>query len=177
MRWERLHKIAVCGSRQFGFLDSATAYLDDYVRKNFESTEDVVIITGGSVGVDHAVELWCQRRGIKNLIVYARWTELDKIAGPRRNTHIMSMADEAFAFWDKESPGTRDAIRKAKRYKVPLQIIYRRQLRKINPTVAVIRLPAKTKKTDAKKVREWLASSSFAPKKKKKVRNYFAKET
>src|SRR5262245_5184743 len=105
MIWKKLTKIAVSGSRKFRENDLATMFLDQYIRENFESLEDVVIITGGGIGVDEAVELWCARRGIKNLVIHARWAEIEhnvngkNPAGVIRNKYMIDLAQEFFAFW------------------------------------------------------------------------------
>lgn len=148
MKWKSLHKIAVSGSRKFEETDLVTQYIDQYIRENYASTEDVVIITGGAIGVDAAVELYCMRRGIKNLIIHARWIELELPAGPRRNRHIVDLADEMFAFWDGKSRGTSDAISRAKIKHLPLRVFSVSDLRKelkVSPPVHVV-LPEDNKK-------------------------------
>lgn len=116
MIWKELTKIGISGSRKFPEhkLDMVTQYIDYYISKKFKSTEDVVIITGGSHGVDDVVALYCMRRGIKNLIIHARWLELELVAGPRRNQHIVDLSNIFMAFWDGTSRGTKDSIDKAK---------------------------------------------------------------
>lgn len=163
MRWSKLRKIAVCGSRKFEEQDLATQYIDQYIRKNFKSTEDVVIITGGAVGVDAAIERYCFRRGIKNLIVHARWLELELVAGPRRNGHIVDLADQVFAFWNYKSTGTKDTITKTKERGKPCKVIGVKKLRKILKVKppAKIYIPRKTSTRDAKRIRELVMDANF----------------
>jgi hypothetical protein len=122
-------------------------FLDQYIREGFDSTEDVVLITGGAVGVDEAVELYCLRRGIKNLIVHPRWLELEhKVngknpAGVIRNQYMIDLASEFFAFWDGSSPGTKDAIRRAKEKGIVQEIFSVQSLRKklkVRPPIKVV---------------------------------------
>lgn len=178
MRWKDLTKIAVSGSRRFPEKDLVTQYLDDYIRKNFESTEDVVIITGGAIGVDGAVELYCMRRGIKNLVIHARWLELERSAGPHRNVHIINLADEFFGFWDGKSEGTKNAIDLAKKKGIVTKILGPKGLRKalgVKPPVKII-IPNRTRTSDAHKMRELVAAADIKDlfrnvgKKKKKVK-------
>ena len=193
MKWKSLTKIAVSGSRRFGETDLVTQYLDLYIRKNFESTEDVVIITGHAVGVDDAVELYCLRRGIKNLIVNARWVELEKVAGPRRNGHIVDLANIFFGFWDGESLGTRDAIEKAKKRGIIKKVFTVEKLRKvlgIKPPTKINLPPVRTSKdfperkqrrTKIGKIRDLIKEADIdelVKRKKKRIRkekeNFFA---
>jgi len=136
MRWKNLTKIIVCGSRKFKESDLAAAYMDRYIRRNFESTEDVVLLTGGAFGVDDAIERYCIRRGIKNFIFNARWNELAPSEGVNpagfiRNQHMVDLGQLCFAFWDGLSGGTMDTVRKAKRKGIPTKVIKVARLRKI----------------------------------------------
>jgi hypothetical protein len=143
MKWINLRKIAVCGSRLFSYKDNATAWLDKYLRYKYcqdGTYENIIIITGGALGIDNAVELYCLRLGIKNLIVHPRWEALGRVAGPIRNRHIMALADEAIAFLNPKaprgSPGTKHAISIAEKFGVPIQIITQKQLEPV-----VIKVP------------------------------------
>lgn len=142
MKWENLHKIVVSGSRGFKYKDNATAWLDKHIRKFMRTNEvekdDIVIITGGGLGVDAAVEVYCIRAGIKNLICHARWTELEPSnegknpAGVIRNRHMIQLGDELVAFWDGTSRGTKNAIRNAEKYGLPLTVVLEKDVR---PTI------------------------------------------
>lgn len=154
MMWKKLTKIAISGSRRgFSSLDLIPMWIDKYIRENFKSTEDVVLITGGSPGVDECVEMYCIRRGIKNLIVPARWLELEKVAGPRRNRHIIDLAHQFVGFWNgsmETSPGTLNAIQRAKEKGIIRHIFTPKSLMKvldIQPPVKV-RLPKGIKGSD-----------------------------
>lgn len=150
MLWKKLHKIGVTGSRRFENPDLVTMFLMQYIRENYESTEDVIIITGSAVGVDAAVELWCMKNGIKNLIIPARWLELEpKVgknpAGLRRNHHIVDLSNEVFAFWDGSSPGTAHCMKLARKANKLTKIFSIKELRKelgIKPPVKIKLPPA-----------------------------------
>lgn len=155
MIWKNLTKIAVSGSRKFRENDLVTMFLDQYVREWFESPEDVVFITGGGIGVDEAVELMCQRRGYKNLIIPARWAEIEhnvngkNPAGVIRNKYMIDLAQEFFAFWDGESPGTKNAIFHAKKKGIVQEIFSVKSLRKklkLRPVPVKVNLPPKLQK-------------------------------
>jgi hypothetical protein len=156
MKWKDIYKIGVTGSRKFGNPSNAVQYIEQYIKKNFESTEDVVIITGGAIGVDAAIELMCMRRGIKNLIVYARWLELELVAGPRRNQHIVDMSNEVLAFWDGQSRGTKDCIQRVKKSGKEYKVFSNSDLIKllrIKPPVSIV-VPRHVTNTTAHKIRD-----------------------
>lgn len=176
MLWKNLTKIAISGSRRFPQLDLVITFIDKHIRKNFSSSEEVILITGNAIGVDDAIETYCRRNGVKNLVVPARWLELDRVAGPRRNQHIVDLANYMFAFWDGESRGTKDAIKRARKAKelrdFPLTIFSPRELRKelgvkktpvIHlPEVKIVGdAPKRKRKLNANKVREYIADAEL----------------
>ena len=136
MKWENLTKIAVVGNRKFREKDLVTMYLHQYIRKHHESTEEVVIITNGDIGIGDAVELWAQRNGIKHLVVSGRWLQLELPAGPRRNTHIVDLADQMFAFTSKQQDTaggidlTQDALTKAQKKGIVTEVYTAKSLRR-----------------------------------------------
>ena len=181
MRWKKIHRIAISGSRNFAEKDLVTAWLCKYLRRNFDSStgfEDVLIITGGGIGVDEYVARWCMRNGVKHLAVNARWLELSRPAGPRRNRHIISLCNEFYAFWDGKSPGTKHAIKVAKQKKKHIRTFSVKKLREhlhVKPPVE-IKLPSHTKTSDAHRVRELVENADLTdlfahrPKKKRKYK-------
>lgn len=179
MKWKDLVKIGITGSRKFANPSNVVQFLETYIKKNFESTEDLVIITGGAIGVDAAVELMCMRRGIKNLIIHARWLELERVAGPRRNQHIVDMSNTIFAFWDGQSRGTKDCIKRAKKsgkeYRVFSNSDLIKELR-IKPPVEIV-VPKHTSNATAHKIRDLVEQADLTGffkeakiKKKKRVK-------
>ncbi len=155
MKWKGLYKLGISGSRKFGDPSNTVQYVERFIGKNFPTTEEIVIITGGALGVDAAIELMCMRRGIKNLIVHARWIELEKIAGPRRNQHIVDLSTSLLFFWDGVSKGTRDCIDRAKASGKEYQVFTNNQLIRelhVKPPVEII-VPRNTANKVARKIR------------------------
>lgn len=155
MKWKDLYKLGISGSRKFTDPSNAVQYVERFIAKNFSTTEEVVVITGGALGVDAAIELACMRRGIKNLIVHARWIELDKVAGPRRNQHIVELSNSLLIFWDGTSRGTKDTINRAKKSGKEFQVFSNSQLIKelhLKPPVEII-VPNHTPNKVARKLR------------------------
>lgn len=181
MKWKDLYKLGISGSRKFANPSNAVQYLERYIAKNFPSTEDVVVITGGALGVDGAIEIACMRKGIKNLIVHARWLELDKVAGPRRNEHIVSMSNSMLIFWDGQSRGTKNAIdlikASGKEFKVWSNSDLIKEL-KIKPPVQIV-IPGHASNKDAHKIRQLVEDADITGflregklKKKSKLKHY-----
>lgn len=106
--------VAVVGSRSFDNYELMTETLKDI---NIDT-----IISGGAMGADKFAELYAKENNLPLIIIKADWT-IGKKAGPLRNTEIVKMSDIVVAFWDGESNGTRDSIRKAKRLKKDLIIV------------------------------------------------------
>jgi hypothetical protein len=104
-------RVAIIGSRTY------TRLLDvrDFVA---ELPRDVLIVSGGAVGVDRVAEEEAQRLRLSRLICEP---ESDLFA-PRavmtaalhaRNDEILRYAHRVVAFWDGESRGTASVIEKA----------------------------------------------------------------
>ncbi len=97
----------------------------------------------------------CMRRGIKNLIVHARWIELEKVAGPRRNQHIVDLSNSLLFFWDGSSRGTKDCINRAKASGKEYQVFTNSQLIRelhVKPPIEII-VPSHTPNKVARKLR------------------------
>jgi hypothetical protein len=158
MKWKELIKIGISGSRRFKEPSLAVQYLEKFVINKYENTEELVFLTGGALGIDAAVELMCMRRGIKNLIVHARWVELELVAGPRRNGHIVNLANEMYAFWDGSSKGTKSFIDKAQKTDKSLTIwSYEGLIKKLKVAPVVhMQLPEKVKKVESKRVKQYM---------------------
>jgi len=183
MKWETLRKIGISGLGGYGAgnHDLVTQYLDQYIRKNWRWTKDVILITDGSVGVTNAIEVYATRRGIKNLVVHAQWLELQhEAAWKRRNNQIISLSDECFAFWDKKNPGTKHFIERARLKGKPIKVISPTKLHKLLhvPKAKIIRLPATASKRDGHSIRELIEAANlseldYVNPKKKRRRQYF----
>lgn len=99
-------RIAIVGSRDYLNLDEVRDYVNSL-------PDDTIIITGGAKGVDKAAELAACARGLTVVIHEAEWNKHGKAAGPIRNTVIVNDCDKLVAFWDEQTPGTKDSISKA----------------------------------------------------------------
>ena len=68
------------------------------------------IVSGGARGVDKAGERFADTELVPVRRFPANWTKYGKKAGPLRNAKMAKYADALMAFWDGESPGTRNMI-------------------------------------------------------------------
>jgi hypothetical protein len=80
-------------------------------------------------GADWGAKVWAENNALKRGVVlhlfHAEWDDYGKAAGPVRNSKMLKAAGpESYlvAFWDGSSPGTQDAINKAKRLLKPNRI-------------------------------------------------------
>ena len=111
-------KIAVVGSR---------GYPDEWDVRNYIWTlrpmkNSVMVISGGAKGPDTWARLACARAGIYFRLYEADWNTHGKSAGPLRNYEMAVACDKVVAFWDGESRGTLDMIRKARDLEKPILI-------------------------------------------------------
>lgn len=84
------------------------------VRANLEAMPlDWGIVSGGAKGPDTWAEVVADERGMELAIYLPEWKKYGRAAGNKRNTLIAQHADSCLVFWDGESRGTQDFLRKA----------------------------------------------------------------
>lgn len=104
-----MKKVGIIGSREYPHLGRVHNYVSTL-------PEGTVIVSGGARGVDKTAEDAADARGLEkivHLVTKAEWGQYGKAAGPMRNARIVEDADMIVAFWDGESTGTLDSIKKA----------------------------------------------------------------
>lgn len=82
-----------------------------------------VVISGGAQGADSWAAEFAQERGIHTVEIRPNWKKYGRGAGFKRNKEIVLASDDVVAFWDGQSRGTLDTIRKAHKLKRPYCII------------------------------------------------------
>lgn len=82
-----------------------------------------VIISGGARGVDSVAAQVARERDIRVIEIKPDWDRFGKSAGFRRNTQIVQACDDLIAFWNMESRGTLDSLKKARKYHRPFGIV------------------------------------------------------
>ena len=96
--------VAIVGSRSYPELHRVLPLIGSL-------SEGATVVTGGAPGVDHEAERLAEERGLAAAIVRPK----GHFPGDylNRNTVIVRGSDVVVAFWDGQSPGTRDSIVKA----------------------------------------------------------------
>jgi hypothetical protein len=99
-------KIAIVGSRDFDRFSLVVDYVNNLPK-------DTVVISGGARGVDRIATVAARNAGLLVIEYPADWENGGKGAGFARNTLIVEQADRVVAFWDGDSKGTLDTLKKA----------------------------------------------------------------
>jgi len=113
-------KVAVVGSRDFPDLAKVEAVMDEIIQNELH----IEIVSGGARGVDQEAERIARGWSTKVIVIPAEWDKFGKGAGMIRNRQIVELADRVIAFWDGESPGTRNTIGTALKAKKNLEVIF-----------------------------------------------------
>lgn len=103
--------VAIVGSRNFPNLPLVATTVQSLAKKL--GKENLTIVSGGARGVDSAAEFAAREAGVAVISIKADWDTYGKAAGLIRNTDIINQADIVIAFWDGQSRGTMDSVRKA----------------------------------------------------------------
>ena len=109
-------KVAVVGSRTFSDYNKLKAVLDGF---NIST-----IVSGGAYGADKMGERYAKENNLKTIIHLPDYDNHGRGAPLIRNTEIINDAEMVVSFWDGESRGTRDAMKKAHKQRKNLMIIY-----------------------------------------------------
>lgn len=111
--------LAVVGSRGMNDFD----LLEKEILKLYKIENIKYIVSGGAIGADTLAEQFANKYSIQTIILKPNWDKIGKSAGLIRNKDIIDTADEIIAFWDGESPGTRNSIYLARKAKKKINII------------------------------------------------------
>jgi hypothetical protein len=122
--------LLVCGGRDFDDYD----LLEWKLERVTYWWDDVIVChghgfnkSGRPPGADRLAELWAEKNWYDRQHFHADWDKHGKAAGPMRNREmcrfVESMGGLLVAFWDGESPGTKNCIE---------------EFRKLSPTRVVI---------------------------------------
>lgn len=110
-------KIAIVGSRNFSDLTKVRDYVNTL-------PPDTIVISGGAKGVDTVAETTAKAKGLTTIVYLPEWKKYGRSAGIKRNEDIIHNAEAVIAFWDGNSPGTRNSINQAKENNKKVTIIY-----------------------------------------------------
>ncbi len=113
-----MYKVIIAGSRDF----TDYALLCSFADEVLAGAEDIEIVSGGARGADGLGERYARERGYALKVFPAEWKKRGRAAGPIRNGQMAGYADALIAFWDGQSSGTRDMIRKAEERGLRVQV-------------------------------------------------------
>jgi len=82
-----------------------------------------VVVSGGAKGGDRMAEGEANAIGLVTVTVKPPWNVKGPSAGPIRNSVVARIADRCIAFWDGQSPGTLDTIKRFEKAGKPCRII------------------------------------------------------
>lgn len=80
------------------------------------------VVNGGAKGADKLGKEWAEKKGLPVKTIDADWNTHGRAAGPIRNRKMADYADALVAFWDGESPGTRNMIEEAQKRGLKIHI-------------------------------------------------------
>lgn len=109
-----MKRVAVIGSRTATNVGMIQQKLDIMLAHYKSRGIPVTIVTGGAAGADAAAMTWAFRRQCLLNSYPANWEQFGRGAGMKRNAHIIAGCDVVIAFWDGRSPGTRNALQRAR---------------------------------------------------------------
>ena len=114
-------KVGIVGSRSITDSEYVFSVLDFYLSRLLEENE-VVIVSGGAVGIDSLGAQWAELRKLKTEIYLPDWQTHGKKAGFLRNQQIIDNSDYLIAI-TTGSNGTADSIKRAVKKNIPIKII------------------------------------------------------
>jgi hypothetical protein len=115
-------RVIIAGGRQFSDYGLLSAKCDGILSQK-RMTHRIVIISGTARGADTLGEQYARERGYTVERFPADWNTLGKRAGYVRNCQMADNADALIAFWDGESPGTKNMIEIARERNLAVRVI------------------------------------------------------
>ena len=114
-------KVGIVGSRSITSSEYVFSVLNFYLSRLLEENE-VVVVSGGAVGVDKLAEDFAEERKLKTEIYLPDYKQYGKSATFIRNQQIIDNSDYLIAI-TTGSNGTADSIKRAVKKSIPIKII------------------------------------------------------
>ena len=110
-------KVIIAGSRSFNNFR--------LMRQTLDSEKDLIseVVCGEAKGADSYGKAWAQYHNIPVKSFPADWQRDGSAAGYIRNHRMGDYADELVAFWDGNSPGTKEMISYMESLHKPVRVI------------------------------------------------------
>lgn len=111
----------IAGGRDFADYNRLAYVCDRIIRMD---KAPPVVLSGGCRGADQMGKIWAEKAAILCDVYHANWDKHGKAAGPIRNQKMVDAADALIAFWDGESRGTKDVIKRAAKARLNIHLYY-----------------------------------------------------
>ncbi len=119
-------RVIIAGGRDFNDYRLLKSRCDNLLSFRIKE-HNIIIISGTAEGADRLGERYAIERGYAIEKYPAEWKKHGLAAGPIRNEQMSNVADALIAFWDGESRGTKDMIKKARKKNLLVRVIYYNQ--------------------------------------------------
>ncbi|MCK9234776.1 MAG: SLOG family protein [Gammaproteobacteria bacterium] len=106
-------RIIIAGTRGFSDVGWFRKTLTDYLVKEHKGKHIAFISGDAPSGADNLIIKWCELTPFECYKFTAKWNELGKRAGFLRNDDMSYEASHLLTYWDGQSPGTKDMIKRA----------------------------------------------------------------
>lgn len=117
-----IFRIIIAGSRSFNDYETLKESVNDLLG-TFLPVYDVIIVSGGAQGADSLGERYAREYDLPCESISPDWEQYGKAAGPIRNAQMARRSQALVAFWDGESPGTKNMISMARRMGLITRVI------------------------------------------------------
>ena len=119
-------RVIVAGSRTLTERDAVWPRIETLTRRLW-SKSGFEIVSGMADGPDTLAVQWAEHAGFAGSVVKfpADWARYKRAAGPIRNALMSWYSTHLVAFWDGESPGTRNMIETARRDGLAIRVVHR----------------------------------------------------
>lgn len=112
--YQEANRTVIFGGRDFDDINK--------MREAFDVHKVEFVIEGEADGADTLAKVVAEEKNVPYVPYYAYWNQYGKLAGFERNSRMADSAKSAIAFWNGESPGTKDMISQIKSRKIPLTV-------------------------------------------------------
>lgn len=104
--------VIIAGTRTFDDYCKLKSDCDRILLDVYPNGEHINIMSGRATGADALGERYAKEKGYAVIHYFADWNRHGKAAGPIRNSEMVRNCDYAIVFWDGQSRGTVDLIKK-----------------------------------------------------------------
>lgn len=118
----KTEKVIIAGGRDFNNYDYLVTSMESVMASGLLKSNRLTIVSGRAQGADLLGERFAEDFGFFTELYPAKWKDLGRQAGFRRNEKMLEVADALVAFWDGCSHGTGHMIEIARRKGIPVWV-------------------------------------------------------